>query len=723
MNHYQLIDGQKSVPLNALPKEAWTIVTGDLGNDNEQVQKLYAAVAFLYRCVDVRASALMSVPWSIYRLEGNADEPVWNHDDDENPPKELAFLHSLPELLWLTEASMSLTSEAFWIKDFARGKTPKDVRYMQPKSVTSIWDKEAGLTGFKRSLGQSSIRLSLEEVVYVWRRHPLYETKPNTSPAEAAMMDARVIYHASKFAQAFFQRGAVKATLLTVPRETPPEQREKLKTWWDRLFAGSRNAHSANVISADVNPIIIGEGLAELSDKNLSQEKRENIATAMGVPHSLVLSNAANYATAHEDKLSFYEHTIVPDLRLISRAVNGQLLNTLGYKLQFNHQELAVFQENERERSQSFAQYVAAGMKRSIAAQILGIDLPENMEYEELDEVPESDTPTSGIGIVRPVTAPPDASIDRDAEIRRFRAWAKKRASKKDFDPSQFASDVLTDDDRAEVLAELEDAGAPMRPFPSIWVGKTIPDAEPSALAFKQMLLRLDPDDEEGERKLRDRLERRNLADILDGFGQTLDRMGGDFVVFDDPNEAARNIQNAYRRHNGATHDAIRRTVTRSADFGVGMAAAQLERVGLSVDWDLPLIEARDWANRYTFDLIRGIDATTEARMQRYIATWFETSEGLDALIDDLTPIFGRQRAEMIAATETTRAAAEGQLISYRESGVVEYVQWHTAADERVCPICGPNEGFDAPVDSPTVNGEQIPAHVNCRCWWVPVIR
>jgi len=42
----------------------------------------------------------------------------------------------------------------------------------------------------------------------------------------------------------------------------------------------------------------------------------------------------------------------------------------------------------------------------------------------------------------------------------------------------------------------------------------------------------------------------------------------------------------------------------------------------------------------------------------------------------------------------------------------VLWTQWQTAADERVCPECGPLDGLAWPEDE----GPQPPLHVNCRC-------
>ena len=46
------------------------------------------------------------------------------------------------------------------------------------------------------------------------------------------------------------------------------------------------------------------------------------------------------------------------------------------------------------------------------------------------------------------------------------------------------------------------------------------------------------------------------------------------------------------------------------------------------------------------------------------------------------------------------------------EIDVIVWTVWRTAADERVCPVCGPLAGSEWPSDT----GPQPPAHPNCRC-------
>ena len=110
--------------------------------------------------------------------------------------------------------------------------------------------------------------------------------------------------------------------------------------------------------------------------------------------------------------------------------------------------------------------------------------------------------------------------------------------------------------------------------------------------------------------------------------------------------------------------------------------------------------------------------------MGQSIGRWLENGESLETLKQDLMIFFGPERAQRVAATEVTRAAAEGARAAYRESGVVEEYEWAVAADERVCSICNGLHGKRRRLDEPFDRGiDRPPAHVNCRCWVRPVIK
>ncbi len=85
---------------------------------------------------------------------------------------------------------------------------------------------------------------------------------------------------------------------------------------------------------------------------------------------------------------------------------------------------------------------------------------------------------------------------------------------------------------------------------------------------------------------------------------------------------------------------------------------------------------------------------------------------------------FSDQRAMVIARTETILASNAGAMASYRAAGVQEK-EWTTAQDDRVSEECAANGAQGAIyIDDVFESGDEMPpAHPNCRCVIVPVIR
>ena len=150
------------------------------------------------------------------------------------------------------------------------------------------------------------------------------------------------------------------------------------------------------------------------------------------------------------------------------------------------------------------------------------------------------------------------------------------------------------------------------------------------------------------------------------------------------------------------------------------LAAAErvLGTISIGVDWALINEAAVEWATRYTFELISGINETSRQALQKLIPSYFEEGLSQGELRDRLSNLYSPVRAEMIARTEVTRAAVEGERMTVRELaryGVQMVEVWQTRNDEIVCPICGPKHGKKKG-DGWTEN-DGPPAHPRCRCW------
>lgn len=155
------------------------------------------------------------------------------------------------------------------------------------------------------------------------------------------------------------------------------------------------------------------------------------------------------------------------------------------------------------------------------------------------------------------------------------------------------------------------------------------------------------------------------------------------------------------------------------------LEAAKDQAQALGVSWQLTNDAAAQWAREYTLKLSGDLTNTTKQNLAAAVADYIDTSsQNLGDLADVIQNIMGANeaRANMIAVTEVTRAYAEGNTLMWKESGLDVQRRWNTNNDDLVCTeICEPNNNNVVGLDE-DVNGYDIPAHVNCRCWWTPVV-
>lgn len=471
MEQDMFFDGTKSIPLNQLPKEAWRTIAGKSGDDAPS--SLRGEVGWIKRCMLLRAEALASMPWSLQK-DG---KEVLSSEITDIPP-ELEWMDNFVDLLWLTDFSLVIGSQAFWkinrsLMFDTNGELqigPTTLQWLAPKTMKPQWNTNSGLVGFTRTINNQPETLSPMEICYFWIRNPEHETEPEEPLLKACTSSGLVLKYVDEFATTFFKRGAVKATILTVDKSAPKTERDRVKTWWTTVMSGISNAWRTQVVSSAVEPVTIGDGIKELSNTELTMERRQDIATTLGVPHSLVFSDSANFATADVDRRNFYVNTVIPTSRLIAKQANRQLFRQFGYSLTFQPERLSIFQTDEQDRSISFLNYIRSGMKPSIAAQILGLSMPANYDYTRLDEdfnmiqamansiSGSGDTPkVEGFNLMAQAKKAvgkkkTDTTVQEEG---RFKRWAVKRFDMEGFDVDDFQSDILDQRTKLNILEDM----------------------------------------------------------------------------------------------------------------------------------------------------------------------------------------------------------------------------------------------------------------------------
>ncbi len=152
------------------------------------------------------------------------------------------------------------------------------------------------------------------------------------------------------------------------------------------------------------------------------------------------------------------------------------------------------------------------------------------------------------------------------------------------------------------------------------------------------------------------------------------------------------------------------------------LAAAELNLgLGLPVDMDLVNQGVLDFSRRYSNQWWEQLSQTTRSNFNKAVVSWQESGlgrQGLPSLTEAIEPMFGKSRASLIAANETTLIFDEGNFLAHKSAGI-ETEEWQTAKDASVDDICRPLDGKQFPIDSGPrpVTG----THIGCRCARLPV--
>jgi HK97 family phage portal protein len=348
-------DGLKSSLLWDETTDAWHYLSGAPETDT---QKMYGLVPTLFRGVTMIANAVGTMPFEIY---GKGDKAIDTSADYKN---ELGFLPNPRRLFSLVSMSLDLAGRAYVKPLSNKANIQKELRYFAPQSITPKFDKDKGaLVGFERDRGGAQPDLlKPEELIYWWLPDPFVEIGPPKAwPAQDALSACGVLSNLATFVSLYFQRGAIRPMLVYAKGSPGQPERERMEAWFNKIFNGIRGAFKARVFNADtVETKVIGDGLDQLRDVELTNQNRQDIAHALGIPYALLFSEAANNATLQGDTLNFYQGTVEPRCEFIASVMNEQLLDPMGYHLEYLPETLDVYQEDEADRALALGQMVTA---------------------------------------------------------------------------------------------------------------------------------------------------------------------------------------------------------------------------------------------------------------------------------------------------------------------------------------------------------------------------
>jgi len=345
--------------------EAWVdaLNNSDTGEKPDMsIETAWSTESWFRRCVGILSSTIAGIPWEITR-----GETVVLKNDEEAPDEWEWF--DVEDYLYRSTASLTLTGASYFQKEgvlnddmeYRRIQDIAGLKYYNPSKVKPEYergdygtDEYGNFRYFKREVGSSVFHIDRRSVIHTFQPDPFKEQGPGSSDGMAAREQAQILYDLSGFTSDQLRSGLPKKTVFVADKDARQPSEDQLKKWqrWiQRHLLGAKGTPPEVMQGLDTKEI--GSDLSSLHSSEITKDAREAVSSAFGIPHSLIMSNAANFATAQADQLNFYITKALPQARIITNALNRQLLAPLGFRFSLRPERLEVFQSYELEKGQT----------------------------------------------------------------------------------------------------------------------------------------------------------------------------------------------------------------------------------------------------------------------------------------------------------------------------------------------------------------------------------
>lgn len=225
--------------------------------------------------------------------------------------------------------------------------------------------------------------------------------------------------------------------------------------------------------------------------------------------------------------------------------------------------------------------------------------------------------------------------------------------------------------------------------------------------------------------KRRPTVNAREWADLTDAqkmerFTEFLEQETGFHIVAEDDRFWEQYVQDGYEKGAGRAFTDVNKRKFATGDQAF-MAGRKSQFVGTMLGAPESVDKIKFLASRTLSDLT-GVTDVMRTQIKRHLMDGLVQGQNPNVIARSLRDQMGinLKRAKTIARTEVIRAHAEGQLDAMEQMGIEQVgvmVEWSTAGDTRVCPLCSDVNGIVLRIKEAH---NLIPRHPNCRCAFVP---
>lgn len=338
----------------------------------------YSIAVWVYRSVKLIAEQSAGLPLRLFRIDN--DKEVFDGKLIELLNRVNPFDTSYNLRLQLA-GFMGITGNNYW----AYEKDANELYTLRPDRVKIIPSKERKIEGYLYEISGRKISYEPDEVIHFKTFNP-YNDYYGLSPLKVGMFPLTVDFWAQQWNKNFFKNSAVPRGLLSTDQELDPKQAKRLRLQWEKVYRGTKRAHRVAVLGKGAKWQDVMKSSKDMDFVMQRKMNREEIIGIYGVPPVLVgIFEYANYANSKEQIKIFWEHTMIPFLKLLESTYDEQLIPKIQKGLYSKHDlsNIDTLKENE---------FIKSKTAQSLASSIMTINEVRQRLYD-LPEVDWGDEP------------------------------------------------------------------------------------------------------------------------------------------------------------------------------------------------------------------------------------------------------------------------------------------------------------------------------------------
>lgn len=318
----------------------------------------YSVSTWVYRCVEVRKSAISRMPWQVVDMQTKQVTP--------SHPLSVAIKRNRQKFFKKVEQSQLLYGETFIEVGRNDYGFRSDLFWLNNNGM-AVLIGSGQIVGYAYTAmqGGSPQNFEPDEVAFMRTDNPFNDLR-GMSPTEVIMDEVAIDKDVARVVRSYYANDTRVGVLLIPKRDLQPAESERFMATWKAQNQGVNKAGKPVLMPYDISVERMQEP-ATLDDVQLRESTRREICAAYGVP--LALAGAwddANYDSVDTQRKSFYEETIIPECDSIQDFINADIMphfdDSGRYEFRFNYTSILALTEDAKAKNDIYSNRLVSGL-------------------------------------------------------------------------------------------------------------------------------------------------------------------------------------------------------------------------------------------------------------------------------------------------------------------------------------------------------------------------